>query len=128
MKPLILAVGASLALSACAPGLLAGLGGPVAPAPLAATTIDDRGLEIAWKAFDLALDGINVLGDFGIIKPGTPEGRAVAKGIRAVNTALATAERAASGLSTTNYAQALEDANTALQGLRDTVTALKGGK
>ena len=94
MKKLLIACCAALALSGCAPGLLAGLGGQP-PAPLAATTIDDRALEKGWQAFDLALDAINLLGDFGIIKPGTPTGKAVASGIRATNSAFATAERAA---------------------------------
>ena len=118
MKRFIFAVGASLALSACAPGLLAGLGGPAAPAPLAATTIDDQGLETAWKAFDLSLDAINTLGDLGYIVPGTPRGKAIAAAIRKVNTALAAAERFAAAGSSTDYATALREAANGIGDIR----------
>ena len=127
MKKLLIACCAALALSGCAPGLLAGLGGQP-PAPLAATTIDDRALEKGWQAFDLALDAIDLLGDFGIIKPGTPTGKAVATGIRATNSAFATAERAAAAGSARDYATALAEIDATLKGLRATVAAIKGSK
>src|SRR6266446_1196582 len=104
MKRILLAACAALALSGCAPGLLTGFG--AAPAPLERTTIDDRALEAAWRAFDLALDAINLLGDHGVIVPGTPRGKAVAAGIRTVNRSLAAAERFAAAGSSADYATA----------------------
>lgn len=115
MRRLILAACAALALSGCA-------GVPTfavpSPAPLAATTIDDHGLEACWKAFDLALDAINALGDAGVIVPGSPRGKAVAAGIRTVNASLAAAERFAAAGSATDYATALSEATTAMAELR----------
>ena len=96
---------------------------PVSPAPLAQTTIDDKALETAWKTFDLALDGINIMGDRGLIVPGSPKGKAVAAGIRKVNAALIAAERFAIAGSTTSYNEALTEAGTAIAELR---AALKG--
>lgn len=118
------AVIASIALVGCAP--LAGLPQPggvpgagiVAPAPLARTTIDDKGLETALKAFDLSLDAINTLGDLGYIVPGTPRGKAIALAIRKVNTALAAAERFAAAGSSTDYATALREAANGIGEIR----------
>lgn len=107
----------ALALSACT-GLPGFALGPAAPAPLAQTTIDDRGLETAWKAFDLALDAINTLGDLGYIVPGTPRGKAIASAIRKVNTALAAAERFAAAGSSPDYATALREAANGIGEIR----------
>ena len=108
MKRLIIAAAMLLSLSGC--GALSGLMLPAAPAPLAKTTIDDRGLDAAWKAFDVALDAINALGDEGVIVPGSPRGRALAAAVRRVNKALAAAERFAAAGSTSEYAEALREA------------------
>jgi hypothetical protein len=89
-----------------------------APAPLAATTVDDVALEKTWRAFDLALDAINLLGDAGKIVPGTPKGKAVASGIRRVLAALQAAEHAAAAGSTTSYRTALDEATQAIADLR----------
>src|SRR5688572_27721243 len=115
MKHLYLALAAPLALSGCTG--LGTLAAP-APAPLAATTIDDQGLETAWKAFDVALDAINALGDAGVIVPGSEKGKAVASAIRTVNRSLAAAERFAAAGSTTDYAEALREASAGLNDLR----------
>lgn len=106
----------SLGLSGCA-GMLAGLG-TAAPAPLASTTIDDQGLEATWKAFDVALDAINVLGDRGVIVPGTPRGKAVASAIRKVTAALVAAERFAAAGSSSDYTTALREAAAGFGELR----------
>lgn len=95
-----------------------------APAPLARTTIDDTALETAWKAFDLALDAVNLLGDRGVIVPGTPTGKSVAAGIRKVNRALAAAERFAAAGSLTDYNGALMEASAGIVEL----SAIIGGK
>lgn len=117
MNRLILAAFASLALTGCAPGMFAGFA-PAAPAPLERTTIDDRGLETAWKVFDVTLDAINLLGDAGVIVPGTARGKAVASGIRKVNTSLAAAERFAAAGSSTEYATALREAQAGIADIR----------
>lgn len=115
MRKLFAPLAALALLSGCA-GLGALTG--AAPAPLARTTVDDRALETAWKAFDLALDALNALGDVGVIVPGTPRGRAVAAAIRKVNRALAAAERFAAAGSATDYATALQEATAGMAEIR----------
>lgn len=122
MRRLLIAAALALSLPACTG--LGALTSP-APAPLARTAIDDTALETAWKAFDVALDALNLLGDAGAIVPGSPTGKAVASGIRAVNRALASAERFAAAGSATDYRKALEEAEGGMEELR---AALKGGK
>ncbi len=117
MKRFLLPLCAALALTGCAPGLLSGLG-TAPPAPLAQTTIDDKALDTAWKAFDLSLDAINTLGDLGYIVPGTPRGKAIAAAIRKVNTALAAAERLAAAGSARDYATALREAANGIGEIR----------
>lgn len=116
---------ALIGLTGCAP--LAGFSqlATAAPAPLARTTIDDRGLEKAWQAFDITLDAINLLGDYGIIVPGTPRGKAVATAIRRVNRAFAGAEHLAGGASSSDYTTALVEVDAALSDLR---AAVQGSK
>jgi hypothetical protein len=119
-----LPLAAALALSGCAPLLSALAGVPTqAPAPLERFTVDDSALETAWKSFDLALDAINILGDAGVIVPGSPKGKAVASGIRTVNRSLASAERFAAAGSTTDYRKALDEATAGIADLR---SAIKG--
>lgn len=90
----------------------------MAPAPLAATTADDKALETAWRSFDAALDAINLLGDAGIIQPGSPSGKAIAAGIRKVNSALVAAESFDAVASTTDYLVALAEAQEGLNEIR----------
>ncbi len=119
----MIAAFAALSLCACTP-MLGGFGS--APAPLERTKIDDRGLETAWKVFDLTLDAINLLGDFGILVPGSPAGKSVATAIRTINKAFAVAEYAAAAGSTTDYKAALEAVNAGIKELQATVAGLKG--
>jgi len=93
-----------------------------APVQQAACVADDK-LETAWKAFDLALDAINALGDVGAIVPGSSKGKAVAAGIRAVNAALGRAERFAAVCSTGDMTTALAEATA---GMAAIANALKG--
>lgn len=105
-------------------GGCAGLPGLVPPAPVQqAACAADNELETAWKAFDLALDAINLLGDQGVIVPGSPKGKAIAAGIRRVNGALALAERFAATCSTGQAASALAEATA---GMADISAALEG--
>lgn len=118
-RSLFLAPMLALTLTAC-PGPITGLGS--APVQQAACTADNE-LETAWKAFDVALDAINALGDQGVIVPGTPKGKAIAAGIRRVNGALALAERFAATCSAGQASTALAEATA---GMADISNALKG--
>lgn len=110
----------------CAPALVScgttldnlAAGVPPATAPLAQTTVDDAGLETAWRAFDASLDAINVLGDVGAIRPGSPAGVTIAAAIRKVNGALQAAERFAAAGSATSYLAALEEARAGINEMR----------
>lgn len=119
MKRLILLAMAALSLNACA--LPSFSLGTAAPAPLAATTIDDTALEAAWKSFDVALDAINLAIDAKAITPGSTKAVAIANAIDKVTGFLSAAELAASAGSTTDYKKALEDAKAALTQLRFTL-------
>lgn len=109
----------ALALTACAVPATIGQ----SPAPLASTSIDDVTLTAAWKAFDVALDAIDL---WKAAKPsvkGTPQAIAVANAIDKVTHFLTAAESAAAAGSTTDYGVALANAKSALTELR---LALKG--
>jgi hypothetical protein len=112
----ILAPLIALSLCSCGP-MLTAMGGP-APAPLTRTTIDDTALMTAWRAFDVALDAINIMTDRGLIVPGTPKARRIATAIRTVNRALATAERFAAAGSATDYGTALREATAGMNEIR----------
>jgi hypothetical protein len=116
MKNFFVLLGA-LALAACQTPI-----GPIspfeAPAPLAKTTVDDSGLQTAWRSFDLALDGIALLRDAGALKPGTPKAIAVANGIDKVLAAFEAAEHAVAAGSTTSYRTAMAEAKAAVASLR----------
>ena len=116
MKKIAIALLGALSLTACS---LDGGGVNSAPAPLEATKIDDRGLEAAWRAFDVALDAINLLGDQGVIVPGSARGVAVASGIRKVNSALKAAEAFAKAGSSRSYATALATAKEGMVEIRN---------
>lgn len=113
----------ALVLAACDPAALGGVAAPAAPAPLERTTVDDAALQKAWQTFDALLDALNLLGDAGVIVPGTPRGRAVAAAIRKVNRGLAAAERFAAAGSTSSYLEALNEAGAGIAEIR---TALQG--
>lgn len=113
----------ALSLGGCAiPAALA----PVAPAPLAATTIDDRALSAAWKSHELLQDAINLYLDAKPAAVGTPAARRVAAVNDAITAALTAAESAAAAGSTTNYLTALADAGRALAEMRGALATLKG--
>lgn len=123
----------ALSLSACFPSGL--FTAPASPAPLAQTVIDDKALLVAWKSFDVALDGINVAMDFcegalgssiskcAALKPGSPSANRLADAIDKVTGFLTAAEKAAVAGSAADYRVALANAMGALTDLR---AALKG--
>lgn len=116
-KPILALMLAVTPLSAC--NLPALLGAP--PAPLARTTVDDRALETAWRAWDGLLDALAALTDAGVIQPGTPAARTIATAIRRVTRALGSAERFAAAGSATDYATAMQEA---LAGISEIRTAI----
>lgn len=105
----------AVALSACT---LPTIQATQAPAPLAATTVDDKALSAAWKAFDVALDAIDLAIDAGAIKPGSPKAVAIADAVDKVVKFLTAAEHAAAAGSTTDYLTAIAEARAALAELR----------
>ncbi len=112
----------ALSLTACQLPAIS-IGSPTAPAPLAQTVVDDKALQLAWASFDVALDGINILIDAKVIKPGTPKAIAVADGIDKVTGFLTAAESAAAAGSARDYGAALANVRGAIAQLR---AALKG--
>lgn len=122
MKKLIPLV--ALLLSACSTPFV--FGPSQAPAPLAATTIDDRALMTAWKTFDAALDAINLYMDAKPSIIGTPGAIRLANAVDAVSAALTAAESAAAAGSSTDYATAIAQGKNALTEMRQAISALKG--
>ena len=122
---LMLPLCAALALSGCALPTMT-LGGPQAPAPLAATTIDDRALTAAWKTHDLLQDALNLYMDAKPSIIGTPQARRVADVNDAITAALSAAEAAAAAGSTTSYLAALTDAREALAQMKTALASMKG--
>ena len=66
MKKFLIAV--SIALAGCTTNPLA------APAPLASTTIDEKGLIIAMQTFDTLLTAVDQLVVMKVIVPGSADG------------------------------------------------------
>lgn len=120
MKRLFLAV-AALSLGACQ---MPAIG--VAPAPLAATTIDDSALLTAWKAHAALQDALNLYMDAKPSVIGTPGAKRVADINDAITAALSAAESAAAAGSSTDYLVALAKAKEALGQMRTALSALKG--
>lgn len=121
MKRLLILLSA-LSLGACQLPNIA-IGDGASPAPLAQTTIDDKALSVAWKSFDIALDGINMLIDAKQIVIGSPKAIKVADGVDKVTGFLTAAESAAAAGSSKDYLTALANAQGAITQLR---AALKG--
>lgn len=120
----ILTLLACLLLAACGPATLAHIAdgfAPPPPAPLAATTIDEKALTVAYTAYDgvLSLVGQRVY-------EGKLKGAQAAKVRAALGTAwtaLNAASAAQKAGSATSYAAALANANTAIA---ETRKLLKG--
>ncbi len=93
------------------------------PAPLASTAIDDTALRTAWLSFEIAVDGITLLRQSGVIKAGSAKAVKIAIGIERVTLALEAAEHAVAALSKSDYLDALNEARLAIADLR---LALKG--
>lgn len=128
MKRMILMATAALSLSACAiPGLptLANVG-VEAPAPLEATTIDDKWLELAWKSHDALQDSLNLAMDLKPSLIGSPGMKRAADINDAITSALTAAESAAAAGSEKDYLVAIAQAKQAITEMRGAIQALKG--
>lgn len=84
------------------------------PAPLAHTTIDERGFIIALQTFDTTLTAVDRLVAAGVIKPGTPIAVRLADTIREAKLAFQTAGAALNAGNTTSYFTALTQAQAAI--------------
>lgn len=70
----------ALLLTGCV-GAMPNIAQPSLPAPLAATTVDDRAVAVAFQSFDTLLAAVDILIDVGAIVPGTPRALAIADGL-----------------------------------------------
>jgi hypothetical protein len=105
-------------LSGCA-GVLGALAGPPpTAAPLAATSIDEAGIDLVRDLFDVSLFGIDALIDSGRIQVGSPEARSLARVIRQISGFLGAADAAQKAGQATTYNESLRNARQALGQLR----------
>jgi hypothetical protein len=107
VKKLLLAI--CLATSACAAPLSIS-----APAPLAATTVDEKTLIIALQTFDTTLTVIDRLVAAKIIVPGSPTALKLADSIHRAKIAFEAAVAAHKAANATNYAIAIGQAQNAI--------------
>jgi hypothetical protein len=110
MRALVIAV--SLALSACTPFNLGGLA--QAPAPLASTAIDEKGLILALQTFDTVLTGVDRLVAAGVIKPRSPRAIQIADVIETAKTAYQAASAAQRAGNSSSYYVAIGQAQAAV--------------
>lgn len=126
MKRLILAICASLALSACN----LGGGGTVhsaasvaasvadtagAPKPnLQGTAIDEKALTLAAKFVDVSAQSISAMVAAGVITPGSPKALALANGLDKARNAVNAAAAARNAGNAATYAEALDEAEIAI--------------
>jgi hypothetical protein len=108
MKKLVIAL--SIALAGCQPGVSV----VTAPAPLAATTIDEKSLVVALQTFDTVLTAIDRLIAARVIVPGSPRAIQLAN---AVN-------KAKLGYQAASAAQRVGDSGSYLAGLAEAQVAL----
>lgn len=111
-----------LSLSACA-GTLPDR----APAPLAATAVDDKALVLALQAFDTALDTVDILKDAGYIEPGSETALQIATVIDTTKAALQAASAAQRAGSTTEYAEAISYAQDSAAALGALINSIQPG-
>lgn len=108
MKKILIAL--SIALAGCTPGT----GVLSAPAPLAATVIDERTLVVALLTFDTVLTSVDRLVEAGVIVPGSPRALQIADAIRSAKLAYQAASAAQRAGNSGSYLTALAQARTAV--------------
>lgn len=107
MKKLFIAL--SIALAGCQSGLNLN-----APAPLAATTIDEKALIVALQTFDTVLTAVDRLTAAGVIVPGSARAVHIADAIHKAKLAFQTASAAQRVGNTGSYFTALAQAQSAI--------------
>ena len=107
MKKIFIAL--SIALVSCTPGSVL-----TAPAPLAHTTIDEKGLILALQTFDTVLTAVDRLVAAGVIKPGSPRAVQIADAIQSTKKALQIASAAQRVGNTGSYLTAIRQAQVAI--------------
>ena len=118
MKKFFIAV--SIALAGCST-----TGNPLAaPAPLATTTIDEKGLIIAMQTFDTLLTAVDKLVAAGVIKPGSPLAIQIADAIHKAKVAFQVAVAAQKVGNSGSYFTAIAQAQAAIA---DINLLVKGG-
>lgn len=105
----IIFMATALALASCQPGSVLN-----PPAPLAQTTIDEKGLIVALQTFDTVLTAVDRLVAAGVIKPGSPRAVAIADAIHNAKIAFQAASAAQRAGNATGYLTALTNAQTAI--------------
>ena len=107
MKKIFIAL--SIALASCTPGSVL-----TAPAPLAHTTIDEKGLILALQTFDTVLTAVDRLVAAKIIVPGSPRALAIANAIETAKTAYQAASAAQRVGNSGSYLTAINQAQVAI--------------
>jgi hypothetical protein len=109
---------ASLALMSCSVGQALD-SVSAAPAPLAATVIDEKGLVIALQTFDTLLTAIDTLIAARVIVPGSPRAIAIANAIHSAKLAYQAASAAQRVGNSGSYEVALTQGSVALAKVKE---------
>jgi len=107
MRKLIIAL--SIALAGCQ-----SVPNPLAPAPLASTSIDEKTLVIALQTFDTVLTAVDKLVAARVITPGSPKAIAIADAIAKAKQAYQAASAAQRVGNASSYIAALGQAQVAI--------------
>jgi hypothetical protein len=110
MKRLIIA-SLALALASCTG--LASIGS-TPPAPLAHTSLDEKGINLALKSADAIATAVDLLVAAKAIVPGTPRALTVKRGLLALRGGLVAASAAQRAGNATSYDEAIRNAEAAL--------------
>lgn len=106
MKKILIAL--SIALASCTTNPLA------APAPLAHTTIDEKGLILALQTFDTVLTAVDRLVAARVIVPGSPRALQIADAIHTAKLAYQAASAAQRAGNSGSYIAAIGQASVAV--------------
>ena len=89
--------------------------GAVAPAPLAKTLIDEKGVVIALQSADVIATGVDQLVAAGVIVPGSPRALTIKSGLIALRSFLIAASAAQQAGNADTYAEAMTEAAKAFR-------------
>jgi hypothetical protein len=113
-----------LALAACDPTTPPSTVGSTPVISTVCQQISVERLDVALKAYDAAIDAVNLLIDAKVIKPGSPTALKIASANDKVLAAFNAAEAARTACNATSYAASL---NAVLAGIADLRSAIHGG-